>query len=482
MKIEAKKSKYSVDKNIKTRPAKSTEGEPAPEKPSRAVPEMKAPKINIPKVKLPHIALPKIQLPKLRIPKLRFPKFKIPKLRIPKFQGKWSVYVIVPLVIVPVLIISAWLGMNMIRRSVPKPLYTENDLPKAPPAEINGYAYIYDNATAGEYSTKDISDNNLFRNAASIEFFLDKTRGEYAFAKTLSEREDVIKMMDLVGDIMNKSTFADMAMPIDPDSQKVRAYMALHNSITATLIARMQEKKYGAAFKLMKDQLNLNIQYMRSARSMNDYLTSMHSYEKSLDIMKSMLNQFSGEKRMGNDAIAASREIGDIIRSFNPQSITLTNIVMFEYILLWKRTFDPSIQHPETSTYQRMKYKALAFFDRGGTQRLFDERWKKIYECAKNPAGDIITEIQKIQEQRFAAGRFWWFNNAVGKKHLDSIGMPIYQLFHESKNMTATVIRKQGDIIAVVSSLKDEPKQEKKQAAKKIKKPLKKKVIRKPQA
>jgi hypothetical protein len=311
-----------------------------------------------------------------------------------------------------------------------------------------------------------------------MELFLDKTRGEYTVAKTLAERDDVKKMMGLYRDIIKKPLFADMVKPDAGDSQKSRVYIALHNSITASLVARMQGKKYNEAFKLLKDQLNLNIQYSKSARSMTSYITSMQTYEKSLNILKSMLNQFNGNAKMGNESVATCREIADMMRAFNPQNISLAQIVVFEYINLWKQRFDPAIQHPEAPAYQGMKYKALVFFDRGLTQQLFDERWKKIYEYAKNPTDNNINEVKKIQEQRYTDKRFWWFHNAVGKKYLDFIAIQVYQLFQESKNWVTAINQMQGEIINIIGSLKEEARPMKKQT----KKPLKKKIIRKPPA
>jgi hypothetical protein len=66
----------------------------------------------------------------------------------------------------------------------------------------------------------------------------------------------------------------------------------------------------------------------------------------------------------------------------------------------------------------------------------------------------------------------------VGKKYLDSIAIPVYQLFQESKNWTNAINQKQGEILNIVASLKEEAKPVKKQT----KKPAKKKIIRKPAA
>ena len=246
----------------------------------------------------------------------------------------------------------------------------------------------------------------------------------------------------------------------------------------------MQNKKTGAAFAMMKDQMSLAMRYMGSARSMNNYLTAVQAYEKSLDILRSMLNLSGGA--MGNDALTACRGIGDLLRSFNPHTVSLDRIVVFEYILAWRRTFDPSIPHPEESVRRSMKYRSLAFFDRGSTQRIYDARWKKLYEYAKNPNDKGLGEIMKAREKRYTAGRFWWFHNAVGKKYLDTISMPVYQLFVESKSRGDTINRKQGEIITIISSLKEEAKKEakpgKKKGGKQVKKPVKKIKARKPAA
>ena len=472
MKIEAKKDKFNLNKNLNKRTKKTSAAEPAAEKPSGKKTRSKTPKIKMPKIKLPSISIPKIQLPGLP-----FQKFKVPK-----FKGKKSVYVIVFLALIPALALMVWLGMNLRKHSAPNPLFTEANLTHVPPEDSNGYLYIYDNQIFNEYAQKDICDINLFRNAASMELFLDKTRGEYAVAKTLAERDDVKKMLGLYRDIIKKPVFVDAVKPDMGDAQKIRVYLALHNSITAALLTRMQEKKYNAAFTLMKDQLNLNIQYLKSARSMLNYITSLQMYDKTLNILKSMLNQFGGAVKMGNDSIGVCREIGGMTRAFNPQSIPLDRIVVFEYINLFKQKFDPSMQHPESSIHQGMKFKALAFFDRGLTQQMFDEQWKKIYECAKNPTDNNLVEIRKIQEQRYTDRRFWWFHNAVGKAYLDSIVNPIYQLFPESKNWTTIINQRQGEIITVIDSLKEEAKPVKKQVRKQPVKPIKKKIIRKPAA
>jgi hypothetical protein len=468
MKIEAKKDKFNLNKSLNKGTKRTAAAEPAPEKSSVKKPRVKLPKIKIPKIKLPSIALPKIKLPGR----------KPPKSGVPKLKGKRSVYIIALLAAIPAMVIVVWLGMNLRKHPVPKPLFTEVNLPAVPAEDSNGYAYIYDNQIFNEYAPKDISDINLLRNAASIELFLDKTRGEYTVAKTLAERDDVKKMMGLYRDIVKKPLFADMVKPDAGDSQKNRVYIALHNSITASLVVRMQGKKYNEAFRLLKEQLNLNIQYSKSARSMANYTTSMQTYDKSLSILKSMLNQFSGNAKMGNESVAACREIADMMRAFNPQNVPLAQIVVFEYINLWKQKFDPAIQHPEAPVYQGMKYKALVFFDRGLTHQLFDERWKKLYECAKNPTDNNLNEVRKIQEQRYTDRRFWWFHDAVGKKYLDSIAIPVYQLFQESKNWTNAINQKQGEILNIVASLKEEAKPVKKQT----KKPAKKKIIRKPAA
>ncbi len=481
MKIEAKKDKLNLNtsqvKHAAKRPRKESAGEllSEPEKASREKRKSKPPKIKEPKVRTPKFKVPKIKLPGIKLPSLKMPKFSLPKIKTPQFKGKKSAYIITILIAVPVLAAALWLGMNSRKHPVPKPLFTESNLPQVTLADSNGCAVIYDDQVYNEYFAKDICDINLFSNAGSMELFLDKTRGEYTVAKTLAVRDDVKKMMELYREIIKKPLFADMAVPDVRDAQKVRVYMALHNSITAVMITRMQERKNGAAFNLMRDQLNLNIQYVKSARSMNNYITALRAYEKSLRILRSMLNQFGPDMNMGNDVFTACREVGDLMRTFNPQGVSLAQIVMFEYILSWKQNFNPSIQHPEAATYQGMKRKPLVFFDRGQTQELFDERWKKLYEYAKQPTDTTPDEVRKLQEQQYTAKRFWWFHNAVGKKYLDTIPIPVYQLFQESKNWSATINQKQGEILSVIAALKEPAKQEKKQVKKQVTKLKRKK-------
>ncbi len=425
---------------------------------------------------MPRISLPAIKLPKIKLPMLKRPDSRAPKQGLPKARGSRTKYVIVLLAAIPALAVALWLGMNLRKHAVPAPLFTEGNLPQPPLADDNGYAILYDNEVYSEYSPRDLCDINLLRNASSIEFFLDKTRGEYTVAKNLAGREDVKKMLGLYREIMKKEAFADMAMPNPQDLQKVRVYIAMNNSVLAAVIASMQQKKFGAAFRMMKDELSLNIRYMQSARSMNNYLMSVQAYDKSLGILKSMLAQFGDKQKMGNDAIAVCRETGVMLSSFNPQGIPLDRIVMFEYILSWKNTFNPAIQNPEAATRHGMKRKALVFFDRGLTQKLYDERWKKLYELAKRPDANTPEEVRKLQELRHTAGRFWWLHNAVGKKYLDTIPIPVHQLFQESRNWTTAITQKQGDIVSTIGSLKDEVPEKKptRKQARKQQKPVKK--------
>jgi hypothetical protein len=473
MKIEVK-TKFNINagtaKQIKRQPAR----EPKPEKASA-----KKQRVETPRVEKPRVEKPRMKLPKITIPHVALPKITVPHFKVPRFKGK-LVYIALFPVVALVLVLVVWLGMNLWRHPAAKPLFTEANLPALAPADTNGCAYLYDDQIYNEYSTKDLSDVNMFRNAASMEVFLDKTRDEYAFAKTIAARDDVKKMMGLYHDIIIRPVFADMVQPDVRDARKIGVNMALHNSITDTIITNMQEKKYGAAFKLMKEQMNLNIQYIKSARSMNNYLVSLRAYEKSLDILKSMLNQSAAGGNKGNTAIATCREISDMMQSFNPRAQPLAPLVVFEYILSWKQTFNPAIDHPEAPTYQGMKRRALVFFDRGMTQRWYDERWKNVYACATNPNDVDLLKLNQIQEQRYTVKRFWWFHNAVGKKYLDSIPLSIFQLFPESKNMTASISQKQGEVITMINSIKEETKPEKKPEKKQTRKPAKKKPTRKP--
>jgi hypothetical protein len=476
MKIEAKKNKYNLNKHQQKRPEKATMMEPAPAKPARKkkAPEKQSPEkpsAAKPEFKLPKIRLPKIKLPRIALPKLKLPAFRLPALKVPKFKVKGIALLIIA---APALLLAVWLGMNLRRHAVPKPLFTASNLPPAPPADTNGYSSLYDDQIYNEYFNKDMCDINLFRNASSMEAFLDKTRGEYAMARELAGRDDVKKMIGLYRDIIKMPQFADMVVPDLRDQQKVRVFCALHNSITALLITRLQEKKYGAAFKILKDQMILNIQYMKSARSMTNYLSSIQLYDKTLNIMKSILNQFAAIEKKDAEAVAACKEIGAMLQSFNPQTISLAPIVTFEYIISWKQTFDPALQQTEAAFYQGIKYKRLVFFDRGLTEQMYNERWKNIYEIAKKPIDVSLVEVRKIQDQKHAAGRFWWFRNAVGKKYLDNIAMPVYQLFPESKNVTTAIIQRQGEIITLISTLKEEIKPAVKQDKKQVKKPKKK--------
>ncbi len=476
MKIEAKKSKLNLAGNRDSMPGKepAREPRPKPEKSFIAESQRQPSKKRIPLIKMPRISLTKIRLPHINLPKLKKPDFNARKPVLPKARGSRSKYIVVILAAIPALTVALWLGMNLRKHPVPAPLFTERNLPPLPPAAANGYAALYDGGIYNEYSPKDLCDINLLRNASSIESFLDKTRGEYAVAKNLAGREDVKKMLGLYRDIMKKEAFADMAMPAPQDLQKVRVYIAMNNSLLAAIVASMQQKKYGAAFRMMKDALDLNRKYIQSARSMNNYMLSMQAYDKSLDILKSMLAQFGEKRTMGNDAIAICRETGTMLSSFNPQGVPLDRIVMFEYILSWKQTFSPAIRNPEAATRQGMKRKTLVFFDRGLTQKLYDERWKKLYELAKHPDTDTPEEVRKLQERRHTAGRFWWLHNAVGKKYLDTIPIPVHQLFQESRNWSAAISRKQGDILSMIGTLKEEAVPEKKPAAKQARKPAKK--------
>jgi hypothetical protein len=469
MKIEVK-TKFNMSggtaQKIKRQPAR----EPKPEKKS----VKKAPAEKPPREK-PRITMPKITLPHVTLPKIRVPHFKVPR-----FRGRPLLYIALLPVIVLVAILVVWLGMNLWRRPVPKPLFTETNLAAAPAADTNGCALLYDEQVYNEFSGKDLADANMFRNAAAVEVFLDATRDEYNFAKTLAARDDVKKMMGLFKEITAKPVFADTVQPDVRDARKISVYLALHNAITDTIITDMQGKKFGAAFKLMKDQLNLNQQYFKSARSMTNYLMSLHAYEKSLDILKSMLAQSGPKGPVAAGSAATCREIGDLLQSFNARAIPLAPIVMFEYVLAWKQTFNPGIEHPEASTYQGMKRRALVFFDRGLTQRWYDDQWKKVYDLAAKSNDVDLLAINQLQEQRYTTKRFWWFHNAVGKKFLDSIPLPIYQLFPESKNVSDSVARKQGEIVNMIGALREEKKPEKKAEKKQVKKPAKKKATKKP--
>ena len=212
MKIEAKKYKYNMNKTTGKRPAQPIAADRAAE---TSTPER-------PRLHLPKIRVPKINLPKIRLPKIKLPGISLPMLRPPKLKGKRSVYLAALLVGVPVLVLITWLGMNLVHLPVRKPLFTVRDLPQTAAADSNGFALLYDDLIAGEYARTDISDTNLFRNAASLELFLDATRGEYAMAKTLAARDDVKKMIGLYRDIIKKPVFADMAMPVENDMLKVK--------------------------------------------------------------------------------------------------------------------------------------------------------------------------------------------------------------------------------------------------------------------
>lgn len=480
MKIEAKKSRLNLTGSRSSRPGKvpARESRPKPEKPFVAEPRRKPPEKRIPQINMPRISLPNIRLPRITMPMLKKPDFNARKPGPPKSRGSRSKFVILVLAAIPALAVALWLGMNLRKHPVPEPLFTEGSLPPLPPADANGYAILYNNGIYNEYSPKDLCDINLLRNASSIESFLDRTRGEYTVAKNLAGREDVKKMLGIYRNIMKKEVFADMAVPVPQDLQKARVYIAMNNSLLAAVVVSMQQKKYGDAFRMMKDALDLNRRYIQSARSMNNYNLSMQAYDKSLDILKSMLAQFGDKRTMGNDAVAICRETGTMLSSFNPQSIPLDRIVMFEYILSWKQTFSPAIRRPEAAALQGMKRKALVFFDRGLTQKLYDERWKKLYDLAKQPGVNTPEEVRKLQEQRHTAGRFWWLHNAVGKHYLDTIPIPVHQLFQESKNWSTAISRKQGDVLSMIGSLKEEAVPEKKparkQARKEPQKPVKK--------
>jgi len=476
MKIEVK-TKFNINggtaKQIKRQPARDQKPEkkstkkPRAEKPPVEKPPKEKARVKMPKITIPHIALPKIQ---------------VPHFKVPRFKGRPLLYVaLVPLIAVAAVLV-VWLGMNLWRRPVPKPLFTEASLAPVPAADTNGCADLYNDQVYNEFSGKDLCDANMFRNAAAMEVFLDKTRDEYNFAKNLAARDDVKKMLGLYREIIKKPVFADMVQPDVRDARKFSVFIALHNTITDAAITSMQEKKYGAGFKLMKDQLSLNQQYFQSARSMTNYLMSLHAYEKSLDILKSMLAQNGPNGSIAGGSVTTCREIGDLLQQFNARAVPLAPIVMFEYILSWKQTFNPGIEHPEAPTYQGMKRRALVFFDRGLTERWYDDQWKKVYDLAKNPGDVDLLVLNQLQEQRYTTKRFWWFHNAVGKKYLDSMPLSIYQLFPEAKNVTESISRKQGEIINAIGALKEEKKPEKKAEKRQGKKPGKKKAAKKPAA
>ncbi|MBN1496039.1 MAG: hypothetical protein JXA07_04675 [Spirochaetes bacterium] len=442
MRIEAKKYKYSINKNTGTRPMKSGGTESV----SGTSAEKKS------RLKLPKISIPKIRLPRIRRPGIEGPDFTISRFQDQKRGGRPALYFVAVLAGVPLLIVAVWLGMNLISRPVPDPLFTERDLPRILPAGSNGYTLLHDGPDAAEYGRKDIGNINLFRNAASLDAFLDPARGEYEMAKSLAARDDVRKMMRLYREIMARQVFADTGMP-RADERGDGAFAALYNSMTATLMARLQEKKQGAAFVILRDQIKLSMQYVMTARSMDNFRNALSAYDRLLDVLESMLKRSGGS--LGPEALSACNETGSMLRSFNPRVLSLDRIVIYEYILSWKRAFDPAKKDPEASVLRGMKYRKLAFFDRGDTRRLYDDRWKELYDYAKNPDDQALAEIMKKREGRFAAGGFWWFHNAAGKKYLDAIPMPVYQLFPDARSRGDNIVRKQGEILAKIDALEE---------------------------
>nr|HPL18915.1 hypothetical protein [Spirochaetota bacterium] len=229
MKIEANKSKLSLNKNQAVRPGKKPSRETRPEAEDVSVevpkkkskpPKVKEPKVKTPKIKEPKIKPPKVRAPKIKIPRIKLPAIKLPSLKapkpsfgksgVPKVKGKKSLRIAAILGAVPMLLLAVWLGINLVKHSAPPPLFTEINLPPVPPADTNGCSVIYDSQVYNEFFTKDICDINLFSNASSMELFLDPARGEYTVAKTLAARDDVKKMMGFYRDIIRMPVFADM--------------------------------------------------------------------------------------------------------------------------------------------------------------------------------------------------------------------------------------------------------------------------------
>ena len=107
MKIEANKSKLSLNKNQPSRPGKKASREPGPgaegvsvevpkkkSKPTRVKePEVRTPAIKEPRIRVPRIRIPKIKLPSIKLPSLKVPKPSLGVSGAPKFQGKKSLYI-----------------------------------------------------------------------------------------------------------------------------------------------------------------------------------------------------------------------------------------------------------------------------------------------------------------------------------------------------------------------------------------------------
>lgn len=302
-----------------------------------------------------------------------------------------------------------WSGLNLMHAAPPEPLWTEDDLPRAPPPEQNGWHVLTSHATEIRRAPSQ-HVGKAVRAWLAVEDGLEPPDDpSVALADEEFATPEARAAWERCAAGLAKPTFADDC-PIDFEAQCPALEIAgCHRLASFVVVRHVVGGQWSKAVQLLEPLVRQDMDHVATARSVVGTMVALYDLRDGF-----ALSAWFVARARDADQHEAVQPLSRRVESFVPADVDFTPVVVAEYLLDQRGLRIIASGEADAPGLGLPGF----FLDEGATAAELN----RIYASAHLRAGAVRRPT--YPSQPYAAGFGWWLINPLGKLFLDAVLPP----------------------------------------------------------
>jgi len=309
---------------------------------------------------------------------------------------------------------GGWLGANLLLKD-PQPalLWTEADLPALPPAPDNGWL-VFSNKRLGNPNVSSsltaLCDGKAHPSALAAWQEARKLRGDVV--AVVSDRGNEARI-DGLREAYLEPQFRD-ACPLDIEADcPWIPLLRTHQLVELSLLDRAMDGHFEEAFTGADLLARGDLSFVVSSRTLVSQMVGFAIVRRMMSLVDVLLAGYEDELAADRPVSAKTSALESIrkrLSTLDPVELSMRRSLIGEYQMVM-RTLDLVEQSPSAAGIGgRWEPLAGLLYDRGATQRMFNDEYRSLMEFVEVPGKP--EPVSKDPTQQWG----WWFRNPVGKQ------------------------------------------------------------------
>lgn len=323
--------------------------------------------------------------------------------------------------------VLAWASLGLGASERGEPLWTEQDLPQAPPAASNGWLLVADHPLEDHDAELLGSALGSFEELEGEAFWarMRDPEGSAAARRELMASASARESLALVESARERERFVVRCVPLE--KCPIFDWHQLHELALTRVIDWALAGEEGEALALTADLLRMDRSLLVNASSWLQLVVALSNLEATLAVADALASRQGdpGQDPTQEPALAEIAAHAQLI----PEQVDLRPVVIGEYLFVMS-----ALDQLDESEGELPGPRWL--FDRAGTEALINAR----FEGRHAAAGEGEVRGALGADEGAATDRFgWWMRNAVGKRTIDAMTPELESLAQDIEDDLAKI-------------------------------------------